>query len=97
MHFIKKSVKQKRKDFVNKIKYLQNRGFKTICYVSIHPEEKYLKNSIYVLENLTGEVYPNFLSSMQESNVNIFGKSFDYSKKIKTAIKQYNNSYRNKK
>jgi len=79
------------KDFVNKIKYLQNRGFKTYCSVSIHPDEKYLKNSLYVLENLTGEVYPNFLSSMQESNVNIFGKSYDYSKKIKTAIRKYDN------
>ena len=79
------------KDFVNKIKYLQNRGFKTYCSVSIHPDEKYLKNSLYVLENITGEVYPNFLSSMQESNVNIFGKSYDYSKKIKTAIRKYDN------
>ena len=79
------------KDFVNKIKYLQNRGFKTYCSVSIHPDEKYLKNSLYVLENLTGEVYPNFLSFMQESNVNIFGKSYDYSKKIKTAIRKYDN------
>ena len=79
------------KDFVNKIKYLQNRGFKTYCSVSIHPDEKYLKNSLYVLENLTGEVYPRFLSSMQESNVNIFGKSYDYSKKIKTAIRKYDN------
>ena len=79
------------KDFVNKIKYLQNRGFKTYCPVSIHPDEKYLKNSLYVLENITGEVYPNFLSSMQESNVNIFGKSYDYSKKIKTAIRKYDN------
>jgi len=79
------------KDFVNKIKYLQNRGFKTACSVSIHPDEKYLKNSLYVLENLTGEVFPKFLSSMQESNVNIFGKSYDYSKKIKTATRKYHN------
>ena len=79
------------KDFVTKIKYLQNKGFKTYCSVSIHPDEKYLKSSLYVLENLTGNIIPNYLSSMTESNVNIFGKSYDYTEKIKTAIKKYDN------
>ena len=79
------------KDFVNKMKYLQNNGFKTSCSVSIHPDEKYLKNSIYVLENLKGNIFPNFLSSMTESNINVFGKSYTYSEKIKSAIKKYDN------
>ena len=79
------------KDFVNKMKYLQNNGFKTSCSVSIHPDEKYLKNSIYVLENLNGDIFPNFLSSMTESNINVFGKSYTYSEKIKSAIKKYDN------
>ena len=79
------------KDFVNKMKYLQNNGFKTSCSVSIHPDEKYLKNSIYVLENLNGNIFPNFLSSMTESNINVFGKYYTYSEKIKSAIKKYDN------
>ena len=79
------------KDFVTKIKYLQNKGFKTYCSVSIHPNEKYLKSSLYVLKNLSGNIIPNYLSSMTESNVNIFGKSYDYTEKIKTAIKKYDN------
>ena len=77
---------------MSKIKYLQNRGFKTYCSVSIHPEEKYLQNSLYVLDNLSGDVYPKFLSIQPESNANIFGKSYDYSEKIITAIKKYDNS-----
>jgi len=76
------------KDFVKKMKYLQNKGFMTFCSVSMHPDEKYLKNSLYVLENLTGNICPNFLSSMQEPSVNVFGKSYDYSEKIKASVKK---------
>ena len=79
------------KDFVKKMKYLQNKGFMTFCSVSMHPDEKYLKNSLYVLENLTGNICPNFLSSMQEPSVNVFGKSYDYSEKIKASVKKYDN------
>ena len=80
------------KDFVTKIKYLQNKGFKTYCSVSIHPNEKYLKNSIYVLENITENVYPKFLSIQPKSNINIYGKSYEYSKMIKDTVKKYDNS-----
>ena len=78
------------KDFVNKIKYLQTKGFKTDCSVSIHPDEKYLKSSTYVLDNITENVYPKFLSTQPKSNINIYGKSYDYSQVIKDKIKKYN-------
>jgi len=80
------------KDFVNKIKYLQNKGFITDCSVSIHPNEKYLKSSLYVLDNITENVYPKFLSIQPKSNINIYGKSYEYSKIIKDTIKKYRNS-----
>mgnify|MGYP001300934487 FL=1 len=77
------------KDFVNKIKYLQNKGFITDCSVSIHPNEKYLKSSLYVLDNITENVYPKFLSIQPKTNINIYGKSYEYSKIIKDSIKKY--------
>ena len=77
------------KDFVNKIKFLQDKGFITWCPVSIHPNEKYLQNSLYVLDNVKGNVYPKFLSIQPESTVSIFGKSYYYSEKIKSAVKKY--------
>tara|TARA_Y100000593_G_scaffold61275_1_gene113496 strand:+ start:847 stop:1800 length:954 start_codon:yes stop_codon:yes gene_type:complete len=80
------------RDFVNKIKYLQNKGFKTYCSVSIHPDEKYLKTSTYVLENITENIYPKFLSIQPKSNINIYGKSYEYSKTIKDTVKKYNES-----
>lgn len=78
-------------EFVEKVKYLQEKGIEVKASVSVHPEEKYLKSILYVLENIDKNCYPKYLSIMP-NNSEIFSKSYEYSEKIKSSIKKFDNS-----
>ena len=77
--------------FVDKVLYLRReKGQEANCMVSIHPNEKFLKHSLYVLEKTESEYTSiTYLSKMDSNLPDIFGESYAYSSKIKNAVDKY--------